>query len=174
MTGPMRTPTPVAEGGGQPRASVRWRARLAFLLASVHGQDLGADAGLLGFRRDRAARGDVVADDVSVSSSGFVFAVVLFAVIQSVIAPFLARFAARNASAFLGGIGLLSTFVALVATTIIGDSLRIEGGAVTWISATVIVWLATAAATLSLPLLLVKAGVRSARSSQTGIVGGLP
>ena len=103
-------------------------------------------------------------DDVSVSSSGFIFAVVLFAVIQSVLAPFFARFAARNAAAFLGGIGLVSTFVALLATTIIGDSLRIEGGAVPWISATVIVWLVTAAATLFLPILLVKAGVRSAQS----------
>ena len=42
-------------------------------------------------------------DGVDVTTSGFLTAVVLFAVIQSILAPFIAKVTARNASAFLGG-----------------------------------------------------------------------
>ena len=105
-----------------------------------------------------------VVDGVSVGASGLVAAVVVFAVLQSVLAPFFAKVAARNAPAFLGGIGLVSTFVALLAASTITDSLSITGGAVTWLAATVVVWLATAVATLALPVLLAWVGLESRRS----------
>jgi hypothetical protein len=105
-----------------------------------------------------------VVDGVEVTASGFVVAVVLFAVIQSVLSPFIAKVTAKNASALLGGVGLLSTFVALWLTTLLGDALTIDGGASTWIAATVVVWLATALATLLLPIILVKAGLEAARA----------
>jgi hypothetical protein len=103
-------------------------------------------------------------DGVAVTAGGFVVAVVLFAVIQSILTPFLAKVTATNASALLGGVGLLSTFVALWLTTVIGDSLTIDGGVSTWLAAIVIVWLATALATLLIPLILVKFGVQAARA----------
>lgn len=102
-------------------------------------------------------------DGVDVTPSGFLVAVVLFAAIQSVLSPFIAKVTARNAAALLGGVGLLSTFVALWLTSTIGDSLTIDGGVTTWLTATVIVWLATALATLLLPIILVKAGIEAAR-----------
>lgn len=102
-------------------------------------------------------------DGFKVQAAGFITVVVIYSVIQLVISPFLFKMAARNAAAFLGGIGLLSTFVALLAATLIGNALTISG-IDTWIAATVIVWLATALATLALPFLLVKAGVESARA----------
>jgi hypothetical protein len=105
-----------------------------------------------------------VVDGFNVTASGFLTAVLIFAVIQSVLSPFIAKVTARNAAAFLGGVGLLSTFVALWLTTLIGDALTIEGGATTWLAATVIVWLATALATLLLPIILVKTGVEAARA----------
>lgn len=92
--------------------------------------------------------------DVSVSAAGFVTAVVLFAIAQSILAPFITKLAARNAPAFLGGIGLLSTFAALVIASIFGG-LTITGWR-TWILATMIVWLVTALATLLLPLVVLK------------------
>ena len=103
-------------------------------------------------------------DGVAVTAGGFLVAVVLFAVIQSILTPFLAKVTATNASALLGGVGLLSTFVALWLTTLIGDSLTIDGGVSTWLAAIVIVWLATALATLLIPLILVKFGVEAARA----------
>ena len=54
-------------------------------------------------------------DGVTVKAIGFITAVAIYSVIQAVISPFLMKMAARNAAAFLGGIGLLATFVALVA-----------------------------------------------------------
>ena len=106
-------------------------------------------------------------DGVAVTAGGFLVAVVLFAVIQSILTPFLAKVTATNASALLGGVGLLSTFVALWLTTLIGDSLTIDGGVSTWLAAIVIVWLATALATLLIPLILVKFGVQAARARRS-------
>lgn len=105
-----------------------------------------------------------VVDGVSVGASGLIAAVVVFAVLQSVLAPFLAKVAARNAPAFLGGIGLVSTFVALLVANQLTDALAISGGGGTWLAATVVVWLATAIATLTLPVLLAWFGLESRRS----------
>lgn len=90
----------------------------------------------------------------SVSASGFITAVVIFAIAQSVLSPFIAKMAKRHAPAFLGGIGLVSTFVALLIASIFGG-LTISGVS-TWIMSTVLVWLVTALATLLLPLIFVR------------------
>lgn len=103
-------------------------------------------------------------DGVEVSASGFFVAVVIYAVIQSVISPFLTKLAATSATALLGGTGLLASLIALIVASWVGDSLTITGGIATWIAATVIVWVVTAVATLLLPLILVKSGVESARA----------
>ena len=105
----------------------------------------------------------LLVDGVSVTASGFLIVVILYAVVQSVISPFIAKVAARNASALLGGVGIIATFIALLTATLVGDSLTISGGVGTWIAATVVVWLVTALATLLIPWLLVKAGVERAR-----------
>lgn len=97
----------------------------------------------------------LVIPGVSVSVSGFVTTVVVFALAQSVLAPFIAKMASRYASAFLGGIGLVSTLVALLLATVLTHGLSIRGLG-SWVSATVVVWLVTALATLLLPLLLVR------------------
>lgn len=92
---------------------------------------------------------------VSVSASGFVAAVVIFAVAQGVLSPFFLKMANRYASAFLGGIGLVSTLVALVLASVFTRGLSISGIG-SWIAATVVVWLVTAVATVALPALFLK------------------
>lgn len=92
--------------------------------------------------------------EVSLSLSGFVTVVVLFAIAQSLLSPFVTKIAARNAPTFLGGIGLVSTFLALLIASIFG-SLSITGWR-TWVLATIVVWLATALATLVLPLVVLR------------------
>ncbi|MDF3313009.1 phage holin family protein [Rhodococcus sp. T2V] len=105
-----------------------------------------------------AAIGLVVAvwllPEMTVTTTGFVTAVVVFAIAQSVLAPFLAQVVARNAPAFLGGIGLVSTFVALVIASVVGG-VQISGWR-TWVLATLVVWLVTAVATFLLPFVLLK------------------
>jgi hypothetical protein len=77
----------------------------------------------------------------SAPTSGFIVAVVIFAIAQSVLAPFIATVAKRHAPAFLGGIGVS-----------------------TWILGTVVVWLVTALATLVLPLLFVRKKVQEKKA----------
>ena len=90
-----------------------------------------------------------------------VVAVAVFALAQAVLAPFIAKMASRYASAFLGGIGLVSTFVALLLASVLTHGLSIRGVG-SWIAATVVVWLVTAIATLVLPLLVVKKKIAKA------------
>ncbi|MEV0672054.1 phage holin family protein [Mycobacterium sp. NPDC050441] len=92
---------------------------------------------------------------VSVSAWGFIAAVVIFAVAQGILSPFFLKMANRYASAFLGGIGLVSTLVALVLASVLTHGLNIRGIG-SWIAATVVVWLVTAVATVVLPALFIK------------------
>jgi len=120
-----------------------------------------------------AAVGLIVADIVLPGFSidwrspvGFILVIVIFAVLQSVLAPWLARVAQRNAPAFLGGIGIVSTFVALVVTALIpGAGLTIGLPWWTWIVAPMIVWVVTAIAAFLLPAVLLKKKVQDRRES---------
>lgn len=102
-----------------------------------------------------------VVDGMSVSWGSFLVVVLVFAVLQSVLAPFMVKVTRRHAPALLGAAGLLSTVVALLVTSV-GSDLRIEGGPGPWLLASVITWLATMVATLLLPIVLVRAGVERA------------
>ena len=110
---------------------------------------------------------DLILEGFSIQWSsplGFILAIVIFAVLQSVLAPWLARVAQRNAPAFLGGIGIVSTFVALVVVVLIpGAGLTIGAPWWTWIAAPVIVWIVTALATWLLPAFFVKKKVADSR-----------
>ncbi|ACY22290.1 hypothetical protein Gbro_3084 [Gordonia bronchialis DSM 43247] len=103
-----------------------------------------------------------VLDDFHLHAGGFIVALVIFALAQLILGPFIARVVRNNAEALLGGVGLVSTFVALLIASLIGDGLEINGVAA-WIAGTVIVWLVTAIATMVVPYLLVKAGVKHVR-----------
>lgn len=97
---------------------------------------------------------------VSVSAWGFVTAVVIFAVAQAILSPVFLKMASRYASAFLGGIGLVSTLIALILASVLTHGLTIRGIG-SWIAATVVVWLVTAVATVVLPALFLKKKVAS-------------
>lgn len=95
---------------------------------------------------------------------GFVLAVVIFAVIQSVLAPWVLKVTRRHAPALLGGIGIISTFIAILVVVIIpGAGIGISQP-LSWVLAPVIVWLVTALATLLLPPLFIKKKVAERRA----------
>jgi uncharacterized membrane protein YvlD (DUF360 family) len=104
-----------------------------------------------------------VLDDMSVTASGFIIAVAIFTAVNALATPFLANVARKGATALLGAVALISTLVALIVTHAISDSLSIKG-LTTWVIAAVIVWLAGLVAAIIIPVLLVKAGVQSARN----------
>lgn len=99
--------------------------------------------------------------EVSITVTGFIGTVVLFALAQSILAPFITKVAERNAPAFLGGIGLVSTFVSLVVVNLFG-AMSISGWQ-SWVFATLIVWLVTAVATLVLPLIFLRNRAKEAK-----------
>ena len=94
---------------------------------------------------------------------GIVLAVVIFAVLQSILAPWLFKITRRHANALIGGIGLLSTFVALLIAVLIPAAGIGIDGPVAWIIGTLIVWLVTALATWLLPPLFIKNKVQDRR-----------
>ena len=96
---------------------------------------------------------------------GVLLAVVIFAVLQSVLAPWLFKITRRHAHALLGGIGLLSTFVALLIAVVIPAAGIGIDGPVAWIIGTLIVWLVTALATWLLPPLFLKKQVDQRRDA---------
>ncbi len=98
---------------------------------------------------------------------GFVLTIVIFAVLQSILTPWIASVARRSAPALLGGVGIFSTLIALIVVVLIPDMGIIIGEPVllTWLLAPVIVWLVTALATLFLPMIFIKKKIEQNRAS---------
>jgi len=104
-----------------------------------------------------------VLDDMTLSTSGFFLAVLIFTVIEVVTQPLIIKNSMRNASALSGSSALIASFVALVLTTWISDSLQITGF-VTWLLATVIVWAAAMLAAFILPTVVFKRWLQDNRA----------
>ena len=68
-----------------------------------------------------------------------------------------------NAPALRGGVALIATLVGLIITTLVSDGLSIDG-AVTWIAATVIVWLVSLLGVFVLPMIFLKKKVEERRA----------
>ncbi|QIG38209.1 hypothetical protein G5T42_00880 [Microbacterium sp. 4R-513] len=96
---------------------------------------------------------------------GILLAVVIFAVLQSILAPWLLKVTRRHAEALIGGIGLISTFVALLIAVLIPAAGIGVDGPVAWIIGTLIVWLVTALASWLLPPLFLKKKAAERRGS---------
>lgn len=64
-----------------------------------------------------------VVDGVQMQPAGFVIAVLVFTAAQALLAPFVFNMARKYASAVLGGIGLVSTFLALFVATLFPNGL---------------------------------------------------
>jgi len=94
---------------------------------------------------------------------GFVICIVIFAVLQSVLSPWIAKLADRYAPVLMGGIGIFSTLVALIVVVLLPiGGLRIVDAA-GWILGAVIVWIITALGSVLLPLIFLKREVKERR-----------
>lgn len=101
----------------------------------------------------------LVLERFTLTWQGFLVTVVVFTLAQSILSPFITKLTMLNAPAFLGGVGLVSTFVALLIASVVTNGLVVDGWQ-TWILATLVVWLVTALATVILPLLFLRKAVR--------------
>jgi hypothetical protein len=99
----------------------------------------------------------LVFDGFDIDATGFVVSLIVFTIAVALMTPFLGSMLQRNrsTSAALGGVALISTFVALLITDLFTDGLNISGVG-TWIGATVVVWLASLLAVFILPYLGLK------------------
>ncbi|WP_062516773.1 phage holin family protein [Demequina gelatinilytica] len=97
----------------------------------------------------------ILSDNMSLPLMALLVATVVYAVAQWILSPLIFKMATKYANAILGGVGLVSTFVALLIATLVVDDFTIDGIG-TWIAATVLVWLITALATWILPMFLLK------------------
>lgn len=96
---------------------------------------------------------------------GFALAVLIFAVIQSVLAPWVAKIARRHAAPLLGGIGIIATFAAIVIVVLIPNAGVGISEPIAWVLAPVIVWIITALATWLLPMVFLKREVAQRRAA---------
>lgn len=96
----------------------------------------------------------LVLDGFSIDVTGFVVSLIIFTVAVALMTPFLASTMRRNQSSpsAIGGVALISTFVALLITDILTDGVSISGIG-TWIGATVVVWVGSLLAVFILPFL---------------------
>jgi putative membrane protein len=106
-----------------------------------------------------------VLDDMEVSGTAFVIAVIVFTVVYALAQPFLTQVAMSRVPALRGGVALVATLVGLVVTAALSDGLSISG-LTTWFLATVIVWLVALVGVLLLPLVLVKRSVQDRSREQ--------
>ncbi|MEJ1088845.1 hypothetical protein WDU99_10990 [Microbacterium sp. Mu-80] len=92
---------------------------------------------------------------------GFVICVLVFAVLQSVLSPWVVKIAHRYAPVLLGGVGIFSTLIALIVVVLLPiGGLRIDG-VMAWLLGAVIVWLVTALGALLLPMLFLRRAVQN-------------
>ena len=107
----------------------------------------------------------LVLDDFEIDVTGFVVSLIIFTIAVALLTPFLASTLRRNqsSSAALGGVALISTFVALLITDVLSDGVSISGIG-NWIAATVIVWLGSLLAMVILPYLGLKKYLDERRS----------
>jgi uncharacterized membrane protein YvlD (DUF360 family) len=101
--------------------------------------------------------------DFHLEAGGFLVAVIVFTIAQAILAPFIFNVARQYASAILGGIGLVSTFVALLIASLFPNGIRVDG-IVTWVLATLIMWIVTALGTWLLGLWWLRNRVQDRRA----------
>lgn len=109
-------------------------------------------------------------DDMELNGAGFVIAVVIFTIAEVILQPLVMKIAMKNAQALMGGTALVTTLISLILTDLISDGLSISGF-VTWLLATLIVWLATLLAGWLLPAIFLKKAVDERRSGNTTTYG---
>lgn len=102
-------------------------------------------------------------EDVRVSGTAFAIAVVIFTVVYALAQPLLVQMAMSKAPALRGGVALVATLVGLLVTALVSDGLSIHG-ALTWVEATVIVWIVSLIGVLVLPAVLIKKRAEEKRS----------
>ncbi|MEW2482862.1 hypothetical protein AB0876_25045 [Mycobacterium sp. NPDC049093] len=96
-----------------------------------------------------------VVPGVTLSARGFIVAVGVFAVTQTILSVPIMKLRHGYASLLLGGTGLVLTIVALILASVLAQGLTMDDAA-SWPATAVVVWLVTTIAAVTLPELLIR------------------
>lgn len=99
--------------------------------------------------------GALLLGDMELDLSGFFIAVSIFTIASILVEPLTRQVAITKAPALLGSTALVATVLSLGVTAVLSDGLRISGF-VTWVLATVIVWVVGLLARMLLPMVIFK------------------
>lgn len=97
----------------------------------------------------------LVLPDFRVNLGGVIVSVLFFTGVNVILSPFVTKVALKYLPALRGGIALIATFVALLVTVLFTNGLTVASVS-TWVLAPFIIWVATVAAGVVLPMLLFK------------------
>lgn len=99
---------------------------------------------------------------VGVGVAGFLVAVAVFTILQSLLTPVVTKLAHKFSPPLVGGVGLISTGLALLIASSVSGGITIATP-VAWVLATLLVWLITALGGWLLPMWLLKKKVAARR-----------
>ena len=97
----------------------------------------------------------ILRPDFSIDWIGFLIVVAIFSVVRFILAPLIMKMSMLYARALLGSCALVTIFLALLVTSFLSSHLEITG-VLTWLYATLIIWLFGMVAMLLLPLVIFK------------------
>lgn len=105
---------------------------------------------------------DMILDRMEVHYfGGFIIEVAIFTVIVIIVQPLIIKMTLGKSAALSGSSALVATFVGLLVTVLVSQ--MSISGVVTWIAATVIVWVVSMIGAVVLPLFLFKKTMAAAR-----------
>ena len=97
----------------------------------------------------------ILRPDFTIDYVGFLIVVAIFSAARFILAPLMMKLSMLYARALLGGCALVTIFIALLVTSYFSSHLTITG-VITWVFATLIIWLCGLVAMLLLPLIIFK------------------
>lgn len=80
--------------------------------------------------------------DFHLQATGFLVAVVVLTIAQAVLAPIVSKLTERFAAALMGGVGIISTLIALLLTAVVPGGITVTNPT-TWLLAALVVWICT-------------------------------
>lgn len=106
----------------------------------------------------------ILSPNFSIDAVSFVIVVAIFTAVRFVLAPLVMKLSLQYARPLTGGISLVTILIGLFVTTLVSDGLVITGF-ITWVLATLIIWICGLIAYLVLPMFIFKQTLASARSN---------
>jgi uncharacterized membrane protein YvlD (DUF360 family) len=108
-----------------------------------------------------------VLEDMTLSAAAFLVEAGIFTLTFVIVQPLAVKTALKQSSTLAGGSALLATLAALIVTDVLSDGMSITG-VVTWLLATLIVWLVSVLAGALPPLVLFKKALGRATAKPVG------